>query len=64
MQSMTRVWIVYQIREPHIDIFEHGGSIVGAVMTLLSNEQAPNHPKSSSLYTEALEGGDVLAALH
>ena len=54
---------LWQIREPHIDIFDHGGSIVGAVMTLLSNERAANTSKQQSLYAEALEGSDVFTAL-
>eukprot|EP00210_Caulerpa_lentillifera_P002836 g2710.t1 len=52
-----------KIREPKIDIFEEGGSIVGAVMTLLSNEREPNIPRIKSYYQEALDQDQTTAAL-
>lgn len=46
-----------------MDVFEEGGSIVGAVLTLLSNEREPNKPKDASLYSLALDDQNVMEGL-
>jgi len=62
LRSELQSLLEKKIREPQIDIFEDGGTVVGAVMTLLSSEREPNNPEKP-FTAEALEGNDVITAL-